>query len=145
MTTIINTALVRAINHGDYANAKGNFVDLIVNDVKVQLSWIGEGISGVFNEDDADFDEPMLRFSVLKNVKGKWLAVDDASHCTELSAKCSADILGVAANYVMKSVYHDVVLNSPVKRMCQKLSHLDEYVFRPAHIAAQNLPAAVYA
>lgn len=145
MTTIINTALMRAISHGDYANAKGSFVDLIVNEVKVELSWKGEGISGEFNENDSEFDEPMLRFSVYKRIKGEWLAVDDASSCTELSAKCSADILGVAANYVMKSVYSDVVLNYPIKRMCQKLSHLDEYVFRPAHIAAQNLPAAIYA
>jgi len=145
MTTIINTGLMRAMSHGDYASAKGEFVELIVNDVKVHLSWVGEGISGNFIEAQAEFDEPMLRFSVFKRVERKWVAVENASFCTELSAKVSADILGVAANHVMKTVYSDVVLNYPIRRMCQKLSRMDEYKFRPAYAAAKNLPAAIYA
>ena len=113
---------------------QGLEMKLIEGDVKVTLSWIGEGLEG-----DYDFlvldDIPLLRMDVFarKNLKnpyaedtgGMWCYMLDSSYCTQLIAfdKVTAK---KALKYIMEEVKDEVIAGHSIKKLCERLSWIDK-------------------
>ncbi len=107
---------------------KDECIDLISGNVKVEIEWIGEGIEGDYYENDPE-DIPLLRFSVYKREGDDyWEAVDDASYCTNLPATVRPDIARKAVRYIMGWVEEPLKENYSIKKICEKLSWIDEGV-----------------
>jgi hypothetical protein len=101
--------------------------ELIINNVKVTLADIGEGIYGEYAENDPD-DRPLLRFDVYKrcespeDIYDEWEPLDDASYCTNIHADTPwHEIMHCLAN-IMNEVYFYVENDYSVKKVCEKLS-----------------------
>ncbi len=103
-----------------------------INDIRVSLEYIGEGLQGDYDKNDPD-DEPLLRFYVEhKNDDGTWEEVEDASYCTNISANSSHDVIKKAVEFICKA-YYDVLSNDPyvsVKKLGENLSWLSEEDFQ---------------
>ena len=94
--------------------------------VMVVLEYIGEGYGGDYDEEDPQ-DEPLLRFSVLKeNKSGELEDLHDCSYCTSLSARLSDLKKKQAAKIIMDRVYPLVAEGRSAKRECEKLSWLHD-------------------
>jgi hypothetical protein len=108
--------------------------------VKVNLEWIGEGISEDYNQDDPD-DIPLLRYAVYRKFTkdcknkaerlssdfrgfniGEWMEVDDSSYCTQLSALENRDLLIEAAQFILAYVQSGVRDFNHEKRLYELLS-----------------------
>ncbi|MGV2885932.1 hypothetical protein [Paenibacillus taichungensis] len=101
-------------------------VDPLYPKVRVDLEWIGEGISGDFNANDPK-DEPLLRFTVYRKDKEEptgWTQVDDASYCTNLPATAPRKILAQALMRIFDKVAGEVEQDHSVKKLCEELSHI---------------------
>jgi hypothetical protein len=118
-------------------NDIGDWIDLrFWNDshtVAVDLEWLGEGLSGDYDKDDPE-DYPHLRFSVYK--KGfnasnaeetePVEALDDASYCTTVSMFTDVETLALIAKYILDEVSEEVEAGHPIKKICERLSWIDE-------------------
>jgi hypothetical protein len=99
------------------------------SDFKVVWEYIGEGMSGDYNQEDED-DYPHLRFSCYKrpegHVKGifEWEQMDDASYCTCLPTSTPKTILKLASDKIMLSLHEDY------KKRLEELSWLSLDTFR---------------
>ena len=87
----------------------------------LRVDWYnaGEGICGDYNPDDPQ-DVNLLRFDVYIMEKTKagndsdkdWIAVEDASYCTNMPANASNEILEKFGGRI-SSVYYDVTGKPP--------------------------------
>ena len=93
----------------------------------VRVDWVnlGEGIQGEYDEDDPD-DVNLMRFDVYRHDGNEWEAVDDSSYCTQVTAAASNAKLYELAQIIMNEVYEPVVAGHSIKRMCERLSWIDE-------------------
>ena len=109
---------------------KDECVDLISGNVKVEIEWIGEGLEGDYYDDDPE-DIPLLRFSVYRREEGgEWEAVDDSSYCTQLSATVHPDTARRAVEYIMTWVKESLDGDHSIKKICERLSWIDEDTLR---------------
>lgn len=91
--------------------------------VRVLLSYIGEGRSGDYDPEDPD-DVPLLRYDLDRKEDDKWIAVENGSYCTELPTSISRHEAELAASIILDNVA-DLVKSNKHKRMCEKLSWLN--------------------
>ena len=113
--------------------------ELIEDGIKVSLhDECGEGCWGDYDPTDPE-DTPLLRFDVdaLPAVWEKysrrgqapdqeWIAIDDASYCTQLSAETMTPEQGAACvQLIMQKVKGNILGGSSIKRICEGLSWLD--------------------
>jgi len=100
--------------------------DLVEDNVKVYLSWIGEEYEG----------EPILRLDIgvhdsveqdcaEENGTG-WSHMSDSSYCTGLSFHLDDDFIKDALRYIMEQVKEEVLSNNSIKRICENLSGLSK-------------------
>ena len=98
-------------------------LELIKDDVKVAWINLGEGFQGDYDENDPE-DENLLRFDVYVKEDGDWVAVDDASYCTQVSAKTSNKDLNRLLGVLMDNFY-DALHNQhyiSVKKLGEQMS-----------------------
>lgn len=89
-------------------------------DVAVTLEWIGEGADGDYDPTDPG-DEPLMRIGVERRANGEWEAVDDASYCTNISARASQKGMILAMQYVLEQVPAE----GSVKRLMERMSWIE--------------------
>ena len=99
--------------------------------VKVEVSWIGEGISGDYDPDDPA-DKPLLRFDIYSRrdrgseaTVGEWEQVEDASYCTQMPAMLlftHREEMLAWAESVWDEVWEAITSGDSVKRTCESLS-----------------------
>jgi hypothetical protein len=110
-------------------------VSLEEDNVKVELSWIGEGWNGDYQADDPN-DEPLLRFDIsahksLNNPYAEpdngdgWEPILDASYCTQLLA-CDKPIAIKALRHIMDVVKPEVLRGYSIKKVCERLSWISD-------------------
>lgn len=105
-------------------------VEKVDGDVKVTLTWIGEGYSGDYDPDDPK-DEKLLRFDVYRRVypwnddTPVWEAVDCGSYCTMLPADTSEAKLENAVHILMRHFKPLVERDVSVKRIAEQMSYLN--------------------
>ena len=110
-------------------------MELIRGDVKVELEFIGEGVSGDYSPSDPH-DEPLMRFTVYgrpgdhtwpglewgsPNEDG-WHAFSDASYCTNIRDDLPESKKAEYLSQIMDEVYPDASTGKSIKRLCEKLS-----------------------
>lgn len=88
--------------------------------IKVELTWIGEGWRGDYNEDDP-YDEPLVRFDIYYNGE----AVDDASCCTCVNAESDVGYLQRIADRILREVHDPIIGGYSVKGLCDSLSWIN--------------------
>lgn len=99
---------------------------VIPNKVRVSIGWIGEGISGEFNEDDPG-DAPLLRFDAYDLAhpdENDWdcRSRQDASYCTCLPAWLPVSVLTAVCRAIAESIADE----SHWKRLLEEWSWADE-------------------
>jgi len=96
--------------------------ELIKNNVRVVLhTETNEGYDGEYDSYDAE-DSLLYRFDVERLVDGEWVAVDDASYCTRLTADLPQNIIQKALGYLMDQLYSLASEGSSIKKACEYLS-----------------------
>jgi len=111
---------------GDYI-IKNEHLALTKNNVKVEWTYHGEGHSGDYNSNDPD-DTELLRFFVYKRMSllNEWEYVKDSSYCTCFPLN-SDNILKVKALLIIMDLVYDKVVNGQtIKKVCERISHIDE-------------------
>lgn len=101
-------------------------IDPMYPRVRVDLEWIGEGISGDFNNDNP-LDEQLLRFTVYRREdveSSRWHQVEGASYCTYLPATAPRSILTYALKRIYGKVAEKVEKNQSIIKLCENLSHI---------------------
>ena len=104
-------------------------MELIKDNVKVSLDWIGEGHCGDYDPDDPK-DDKLLRLDVYKyvnydlNYPSEWVMVYDSSYCTRMREGCSDRIKVRALGAIMEDVYDRVVSGESIKKLCEGLSYI---------------------
>jgi hypothetical protein len=108
-------------------------LSIIRDDVRVEWDYIGEGISGDYNEDDPN-DLELLRFHVSKreSFDDAWSDVDDGSYCTKMPLETEETVLLQALEIIMDNVYDNVTNGISIKKICENLSHIDESLSFPS-------------
>jgi hypothetical protein len=102
---------------------------LTVGNVRVRLSYIGEGIFGEYDSED-ELDMPLLRFDVEKftyyndNAYGDWEMVDNGSYCTRIHADTPWNEVVQYLLVIMDRVYFHVENDSSIKRLCEMMSDI---------------------
>jgi len=111
-------------------------LELVRGDVKVELDWIGEGVSGDYQADDPE-DEPLLRFTVLRRSgletndpyaldagyeQNEWTPFRDACYCTNISAILPKAKLLELMGVLMDGVFNPASQGHSIKRLCERLS-----------------------
>jgi hypothetical protein len=123
-----------------YHKAINRFVDVEVakGDIKVTLSYIGEGLSGDYTGEEDDV--PLLRFYVDKksyvSQKGtgtdhpdwNWEAVDDGSFCTQIPVTTSRNTLEKIALKILSKIKKEISKGEEVsvRHLAEELSWIDE-------------------
>jgi len=115
---------------------------MIDDGVAIEFEWIGEGLSGDYQEDDPE-DYPHLRFSVykIKDIKDidpdpnisfefgncdTWEQVDDASYCTTIPIDTSQETLEMFLKILMIEYKEEVQNGYPVKKLGKRMSWINE-------------------
>jgi hypothetical protein len=93
--------------------------------VRVEWEDIGEGVCGDYDPKDPT-DKPLLRFTVLQKIKGKWEQVDDASYCTYVMIDTPKKILKRLLRIIYGNVAEEVRKGCRIKKLCEQLSWIDE-------------------
>ncbi len=101
-------------------------LELIRDDIKVELEYIGEGWDGDYDPSDPE-DEPLLRFTVLiksddTHLDYDWVQIDDASYCTRLPATLSEAKQRRVLELLMNEVYDPATSGASIKKLCERLS-----------------------
>lgn len=107
----------------------GTHCEHVDGDLKVQIEWIGEGISGNYNPQDPE-DAPILRFRVLERAplvidteagdEDGWTFIEGTSHCCGLDAEISDATKAMAASFIMSEVKG----KADLKGICERLAWL---------------------
>ncbi len=113
----------------DYQKAIDNFypVEIIDRDVKIEMDYIGEGLSGDYQKDDPD-DMPLLRFTVFQKelTEITWKEVEEASYCTNVPVNTSRGHLVYMLENIMICIAEDIRNEKSIKKKCQEFSWLCE-------------------
>jgi len=98
--------------------------------IRVVLTWLGEGIDGDYNPEDAE-DVPLLRFDVYtwSEEDSAWSCPEDSSYCTQLSAFAGEEICRKAIEHILCEVENRG--GNSMKRVCEELSWISEMEFLP--------------
>jgi hypothetical protein len=110
--------------------------------IKVTIEYIGEGLCGDYDPEDVT-DMPLLRFSVSRlyrkgetpkpyfsNQEGpclekEWVAINDASYCTNLPARMmTPKMRKAAARIVLAEVSGPAIEEYSIKKIGERLSWL---------------------
>jgi hypothetical protein len=103
---------------------------------QASLEWIGEGEDGDYRPDDPN-DRPLLRFDVAqKDENGAWEDVPDTSYCMQIDARLPRAVRELAANLVLKTVEDAHAAGLSLKRVCKRLSWMDEAAARAGDTAS---------
>ena len=117
-------------------------ISMVDDRVAVEFEWLGEGLSGDYQEDDLE-DYPHLRFSVykIKDIKDidldpnisfefgscdTWEQVDDASYCTTIPIDTSKDVLEYMLKILMIEFKEAVQNGHSVKKLGERMSWINE-------------------
>jgi hypothetical protein len=93
---------------------------------RASLEWIGEGEAGDYRPDHPT-DRPLLRFDVAQmDENGDWEDVPDTSYCMQIDARLPRAVRELAANLVLKTVEEAHAAGLSLKRVCERLSWMDE-------------------
>lgn len=98
-------------------------MELVKDNVKVCWVNLGEGNCGDYDEEDPE-DENLLRYDVYVLDEDDWIAVDDASYCTNVVADTEKDELMEKLNILMDEFYavlHDDI-HASVKKLGERMS-----------------------
>ena len=95
--------------------------DLVKGNLRVTLEYIGEGVSGDYDDQDPE-DEPLVRFSCDQKVDGRWEGLDNASYCTQLPVTISEEIKEKAAAAIMQEL--EGCAESSKKKALERMSWL---------------------
>ena len=98
-------------------------MELIQGLFKVEWEYIGEGVSGDYDEEDED-DEPLLRFSCYEKVGENWEPIDDASYCTQMTVTTPRSTLGMVLQAIMRELKDAMERGSGLKRAMEHMSWL---------------------
>jgi len=117
----------------------GTEMSMIRDHVRIDLTDIGEGIDGDYDEEDPT-DVPLFRFDVfvdetLANVNGclndksfglgiggvEWYIPQDTSYCTQLPTDLTEAEKKMALGILMDQIY-DAVLSGSPKKTCEWMS-----------------------
>lgn len=90
--------------------------------VRVTLEDIGEGWDG----DVAEGETPLVRFTVERLAGSEWEYVEDSSYCTTVKVTVPRTVLEKMAATIMQAVGDRVRRGESVKRVCEKLSWMQE-------------------
>jgi hypothetical protein len=103
---------------------------------KVVLEYIGEGVSGDYDDEDPE-DQPLLRYTLFRKNDGnkdignvaedvgmEWCTVTDGSYCTNLSIYDDRNKLVQLANYILIQVTDGLTSCKREKRLYEQLSHI---------------------
>lgn len=116
-----------------YANACEDMASFTIpGKVRVDIGWVGEGLSGDYKEEDPK-DYPHLRFDAYDLTKhedtttctGGWdccRGAQDASYCTRLPAHLPKDVLKSVCRHIAERIEGE----ARWKRILEELSWLDE-------------------
>lgn len=111
--------------HSRYAALFRDRHELVQEDVRVSLEWVGEGWFGDYDPTDNE-DEKLYRFEVERLVDGEWEVVDDASYCTKLSVdRLTGEEAQTVLREIMNVVRDSVRLEVSIKKACERLSWID--------------------
>lgn len=104
-----------------------NGMELIKENVKVTWDYIGEGASGDYDEADEN-DVALLRFEVYRKDEGshEWEYVENSSYCTNFPVDISNATKRKGLETIMNLVFDKVQNGESIKKMCEKISHIDE-------------------
>ena len=95
----------------------------------VRVDWVnlGEGNSGDYDPDDPD-DVNLLRFDVYQwSVEDDdWVGPQDSSYCTQVPADTPEPRLYELLQVIMNEVYEPLMSGHGIKRICERLSWMDE-------------------
>lgn len=81
-------------------------MELIKGNVKVEWTYIGEGVSGDYEEDDPE-DERLLRFYIYtrENESEDFVYVEDSSYCTNFPLESTEEEKRNGLEVLMQGVY----------------------------------------
>ncbi len=102
----------------------------------VELTWIGEGWNGYYQE--GSDDEKLLRLYVSdwNEEEGEFQDVEDASHCTHLSLSLDDGIVEKVLKYIMFQL-HGATCQTELVRECERMSWLSDKI-----VEDENWPTA---
>jgi hypothetical protein len=106
-------------------------MELIDGPFKVEWEYIGEGLSGDYDEEDED-DEPLLRFSCYEKVGENWEPIDDSSYCTQLAVTTPRSVLEHGLLAIMSELKDAMERGSGVKRAMEQMSWISSKDFEGA-------------
>jgi hypothetical protein len=104
-------------------------MELTCGSVRVVFEYLGEGLSGDYDESDPD-DVAFLRFTIYKRTghSGEdwidWEAIEDASYCTQIRTDTPAETLSLLIARIFNEVYGKVEAGQSIKKVCELLSWL---------------------
>jgi hypothetical protein len=128
-----------ALHSGEVPANMGTYATEIIatgDRFQASLEWIGEGEDGDYRPDDPT-DRPILRFDVSQiNENGEWEDVPDTSYCMQLDARAPRAVRELAANLVLKTVEETDAAGLSLKRVCERLSWMDEAAARAGDTAS---------
>jgi len=104
-------------------------------EVLIEWSRLGEGLYGDYDPDDPE-DVELLRFDVSVSVRhpkvdevsegcsvdGEWVAVPDASYCTQVPVNTPLRLLHKGLELIFNEVYEPLAEGDSIKRRCAALS-----------------------
>ena len=105
-----------------YGHDGESIADMHDDKIKVEWSYIGEGLCGDFDPNDPD-DVELLRFDVYRFVDGDWEYVEDSSYCTQVPL-CSSREKIEATLRVLFERFSDALQDpyASVKKLGEELS-----------------------
>lgn len=100
-------------------------MELIEGNVKVEWTYIGEGVSGDYEEDDLE-DERLLRFYIYtrENESEDFVYVEDSSYCTNFPLESTEEEKRNGLEVLMQGVYEHASKGESLRKICQQLSHI---------------------
>lgn len=111
----------------DYWQARGGPSAITRGDLRVDLDYIGEGISGDYNPDDPE-DVELLRFYVSKYNGWEWIDLDHGSYCTQMTTDLPTKERMAALKTIMDVVESCIdEADGSFKRRMEELSWMDRY------------------
>ena len=100
---------------------------LIKNNIKIEWTELGEGLSGDYDSDDPD-DFELLRFDVSLFKNGEWSEINDASYCTMFPVNTTERHKIKGLIYLMDEIYEYASVGNSIKKLCEKLSWIDPFL-----------------
>jgi hypothetical protein len=104
-------------------------IDIGITKDRVRVDWVnlGEGLCGDYDPDDPE-DVNLLRFDVYEwcAEDNEWYEPQDSSYCTQVPADTPEPRLYELLQIIMGEVHEPLMNGHSVKRICERLSWMDE-------------------